>query len=113
LQKSQYGFQPNISTIYALLDVLTNSFDNINDQMFTGLIFLDLTKAFDFVNHDILLAKLDHDGIRGPTNSLLRSFLKRKQFVSITVQLLMKYFLIATGWLRLYTRSIFIPDIHK
>ena len=80
---SQYGFQSNRSTNHALIDVITNSFDNINDKLYTGLIFLDLTKAFDTVNHEILLLKLDHYGIRGQANDLLRAFLKRKQFVSL------------------------------
>ena len=80
---SQYGFQSNRSTDHALIDVITHSFDNINDKLYTGLIFLDLTKAFDTVNHEILLLKLDHYGIRGQANDLLRVFLKRKQFVSI------------------------------
>ena len=51
--------------------------------MYTSLIFLDLTKAFDTANHEALLHKLDHYGIRGQSNNLLRTFLKRKQYVSI------------------------------
>ena len=65
IQKMQYGFQRNVSTNYAITDVLTNSFENINSKLYTGLVFLDLTKAFDTVNHDILFHKLDHYGIRG------------------------------------------------
>ena len=80
---TQYGFQSNRSTNHALTDVITNSFENINKNLYTGLIFLDLTKAFDTVNHEILLVKLDHYGIRGQANDLLRAFLNRKQFVSI------------------------------
>ena len=49
--------------------------------MFTGLILLDLAKAFDTVSHDILLSKLDHCGIRGTAKDLLQSVLQRKQFV--------------------------------
>ena len=62
-----------------------HSYDNINSNQYTGLVFLDLTKAFDSVTHDILLLKLEHYGIRGSTNQLIKSFLFRKQFVSIKV----------------------------
>ena len=56
--------------------------DNINNQLFTGLIFIDITKTFDTVCHKILLSKLDHYGIRGMANDLISSFLTRKQYVS-------------------------------
>ena len=45
--------------------------------------FLDLTKAFDTVCHQNLLAKLQHYGIRGPSYQLIKSLLERKQFVLI------------------------------
>ena len=53
----------------------------IKDNLFTGLIFLDLAKAFDTVSTNNFLSKLDHYGIRGTAKDLLQSFLKRKQFV--------------------------------
>ena len=81
LTTTQYGFQAKLSTTHALLDVITSSFENIKDNLFTGLILLDLAKAFDTVSHDFLLSKLDHYGIRGTAKDLLQSFLKRKQFV--------------------------------
>ena len=47
-------------------------------------IFVDLSKAFDTVDHKILLHKLDHYGFRGKTNKLLESYLSnRKQYVEI------------------------------
>ena len=47
-------------------------------------IFVDLQKAIDTVNHDILISKLEHYGIRGTANSWFSSYLKnRTQFVSI------------------------------
>ena len=52
-----------------------------NDYFVCG-IFIDLQKAFDTVNHDILLAKLAHYGIRGLSNSWFSSLLKnRTQYV--------------------------------
>ena len=83
LAPQQYGFQKNISTIYAILELLTATYDNINANNCTGILFFDLTKAFDTVCHQILFAKLQHYGIRGPSLQLIKSFLERKQFVSI------------------------------
>ena len=78
IQKHQYGFQSIVSTKHALIDVVSDCFDNFNNNQYTGFIFLDLTKAFDTVNHEILLHKLEHFGIRGQANDLLRAFLKRR-----------------------------------
>ena len=74
-------FKLNLSTIHALLDVITSSFENMNDNLFTGLIFLDLAKAFNTVCHDILLSGFEHRGIRWPAKNLI--FLKRKEFVFV------------------------------
>ena len=77
-------FRNNISTEHALIDVITNSFDKINENQPSALLFLDLKKAFDSVNHDILLSKLHHHGIRGPAHDLLVSSLSvRKHFVEV------------------------------
>ena len=71
------------STTHALLDVITSSFENMNDNLYTGLILLDLAKAFDTVFRYILLSKLDYYCICGTANDLLQSFFKRKQFVLV------------------------------
>ena len=79
---TQYEFQSNLSTTHALLDVLTNTRDQINAGDYTGLIVLDFKKAFDTVCHKIFLRKLEHYGIRGQALKLLNSFLHtRHQYV--------------------------------
>ena len=52
-------------------------------NLYTGLLFLNLQKAFNTVPHEILLSKLDHYGVRGFAHKLMQSFLNRKQSVCI------------------------------
>ena len=84
LTPTQYGSRPKYSTLHALLDITNSALDNIEKKLYTGLVFLDLTKAFDTVNHSILLYKLEHYGIRGIVNNFFGSFLtNRNQYVTI------------------------------
>ena len=55
---TQCGFIPKQSTVHAFLDIISTCFDNVENKKFTSLLLLDLTKAFDNVQHKILLAKL-------------------------------------------------------
>jgi len=59
---------------------VSTSFDNIHIREYSGLVLLDLKKAFDSVSHKILLNKLENYRIRGPTLTLLKSFLQRPQY---------------------------------
>ena len=80
----QYGFRKGHSTEHALIEIVDKIKLAIDSNELTCGIFLHLSKAFDTVNHDTLLYKLDHYGIRGPANNLLKSYLSnRKQFVKI------------------------------
>lgn len=84
LYSNQYGFRKSHSTDSALtnlLDKITEAQDK-NEQVIS--IFVDLAKAFDTVDHKILLSKLYHYGIRGPAYNLLSNYLtNRQQFVQI------------------------------
>ena len=84
LYKYQFGFRKGFSTDMALIEIVDNIKTAIDNNKFVCGIFLDLTKAFDTVNHQILLDKLHHYGIRGIVHKLFKSYLSnRKQFVKI------------------------------
>ena len=84
LSTNQYGFRKNLSTSMALLDLVDKLANSIENNEITIGIFVDLAKAFDTVNHKILLAKLDHYGVRGIALDWFQSYLSnRNQFVCI------------------------------
>ena len=80
----QFGFRQQYSTFYALISLTEDIRKNLNKGNIGCGIFVDLKKAFDTVEYDILLAKLEHYDIRDMTNNWFKSYLfNRKQFVSI------------------------------
>ena len=84
LSNVQYGFQSNHSTYMAILDMYSKISSAIDKDEFSIGIFVDLSKAFDTLNHDILLQKLEYYGIRGIPLKWFKSYLSnRQQCVSI------------------------------
>ena len=84
LYKYQFGFRKTHSTNLALLEVTEQLYANLDVDNYGLGIYLDFQKAFDTVNHEILLDKLYHYGIRGNILDWFKSYLKnRKQFTFI------------------------------
>lgn len=84
LHSHQYGFQSNNSTVHPLIHILDYIGKAFNDNNIVVGIFLDLQKAFDLVDHKILLAKLKNMGITGNCLKWFESYLNdRKQYVMV------------------------------
>lgn len=82
LSNNQYGFRKNHSTTYELIQLYDKRSDAIDQGKVTLGLFIDLSKAFHTVNHDILLAKLEFYGVGGIALQWLTSYLSRRtQFV--------------------------------
>ena len=69
LYKKQFGFRKNYSTAHALLSISQKIMDALDKGKYACGVFIDLQKAFDTVDHKILLKKLSYYGIRGNTLS--------------------------------------------
>ena len=80
----QFGFRQQYSTSHALINITENIRKALDDGNTGCGVFVDLQMAFDTVDHQILLAKLNHYGIRGVLNDWFKSYLSNcHQYVSI------------------------------
>lgn len=84
LSEHQFGFRLGHETGDAILEFLDCCYKSLDAKKHLISIFLDLSKAFDTIDHEILLAKLNHVGVRGRVLEWLTSYLcRRKQFVTV------------------------------
>ena len=84
LHERQYGFRAGRSCEHALLDAQNILLNSLHRNQISLLLLIDFSKAFDMVDHSILLHKLQHYGIRGVAHQWMASYLKnRNQFVSV------------------------------
>ena len=79
LSKHQYGFRRNRSTEHAIIDFVDKIIQAIEQGKFSVGIFLDFSKAFDTINHKILIGKLEHYGIRGVAKKLFENYLSNRK----------------------------------
>ena len=84
LYSHQFGFRRNHSTSMALIEVIDSCYENL-DKNYKGIgIHFDLQKAFDTVDHQILLHKLYNYGVRGIMYNWIKDYLtNRKQFTAV------------------------------
>ena len=80
LYNKQFGFQKHHSTDHAILQLFDQISDSFENYKFTVSVLIDLSKAFDTVDHNILLEKLIYYGITGTNLNWFSSYLtNRKQ----------------------------------
>ena len=85
LYNRQFGFRCKHSTVHGLITITEDIKKSIDDGKLTCGVFIDLQKAFDTVDHKILLKKLEIYGFRGITNDWFSTYLSgRKQYVSVS-----------------------------
>ena len=84
LFESQYGFRPGMSCEHAILNAQNSLLHSLNNKQIAVLLLIDYSKAFDVIEHPILLKKLEHYGIKGKALEWFESYLSgRHQFVSV------------------------------
>ena len=82
LSNCQYGFRSCMSTVHAALELIESISTAVDNKKHCAGVFIDLKKAFDTVNHDLLVKKLFFYGIRGTANAWLNNYLtNRNQYV--------------------------------
>lgn len=86
ISEFQFGFQKKSGTLSAascVIDYIRSSLDNSNKNI-CACTFIDVTKAFDSISHELLMKKLFRLGFRGNSYNLINSYLSgRKQFISM------------------------------
>ena len=82
LTDHQFGFRESHSTELAITSIYDTLLKNLDNNLMTCTVFLDLAKAFDSVDHEILLKKLERYGIRGNALELMKSYLTDRQHLT-------------------------------
>ena len=84
LSENQFGFRPKHSTIDAIIQFTNHITEGFKNKETSIGLFCDLSKAFDTIDHNLLIKKLHYYGIRGVALNLIKSYLsERKMYVQI------------------------------
>ena len=84
LYKYQYGFREHHSTSHAITDVMEYIYKSLDTNKFVFCVYIDLKEAFETVNHDILLSKLQHYGVRENALKWFQSYVSDRKQNTIT-----------------------------
>ena len=76
ISKERYGFRRGFTTENAVYKLINEVLNALNNKQIVGGIFCGLTKAFDCVDHDILIPKIEKYGIIGKGKELFQSYVK-------------------------------------
>ena len=82
LYQSQYGFRTKLNCEQSIMEMTARILQAKEDGLYSTSIFLDLSKAFDKLNHEMLLTKLERLGICGVANDWFASYLSRRSLVA-------------------------------
>ena len=86
INTTQYGFLKKHNTTQATLDIYNHIMENKKENKAINTLFLDLSKAFDTIDHSIIISKLDKYGIRGIPLKLIKNYLhNRTQLVKVNI----------------------------
>ena len=84
LSEHQFGFLPGRSTELAILELVERNYEALNKKLNSINIFIDFRRAFDTIDHGILLKKMEAYGVRGIALCLFKDYLSRRfQYVRI------------------------------
>ena len=83
LSKEQSGFRHLHSTLTAMLDATDQWYMNMDNGQINAILFVDLKKAFDTIDHEILLGKLTRDGFSSQTVELFRNYLSGRTQITV------------------------------
>ena len=84
LSKHQYGFRRGLSTSITIFDVLKVLYENWNDKLYSGCVFIDFSRAFDSIDHNILFEKLKLYGFDENLLNFVENYMScRKQTTTV------------------------------